>query len=118
MTLPPATDEPRSLFVYGSLLDAAHRASLLGREVGGARARLEGYMRLRARYFYIVKQAGAVVEGLVLDDLDERDFALLDRYEDVPRLYTRATLAVAGGDGAELRCWIYLPTAKLLSACR
>ncbi len=116
MTSRAATDD-RALFVYGSLLDGAHRASLLGGEVAGARARLEGYARLRARYFYIVQRAGAVVEGLVLDGLKERDFALLDRYEDVPRLYTRARVAVVGADGAELRCWVYLPTAKLLAAC-
>ena len=107
----------RALFVYGSLLDGAHRVSLLGREVAGAPARLAGYERLHGRYFYIVKRAGAVVEGLVLEKLSERDFAQLDRYEDVPRLYTRARVVVAGAGGAELRCWVYLPTAELLAAC-
>jgi len=115
MTPTPTIDDG-ALFVYGSLLDAAHRASLLGREVPGALARLAGYERLRGRYFYLVERAGAVVEGLVLEGLNERDFAALDRYEDVPRLYTRAMAVVTRADGTRRRCWVYLPTAKLLAA--
>jgi len=33
----------------------------------------------------------------------------------VPRLYTREKLEVADAGGAMLRCWVYLPTAKLLA---
>jgi hypothetical protein len=54
----PDADGDGALFVYGSLLDAAHRAALLGREVAAAPARLEGYERRRGRYFYIVARAG------------------------------------------------------------
>jgi gamma-glutamylcyclotransferase (GGCT)/AIG2-like uncharacterized protein YtfP len=103
-----------ALFVYGTLLDAAHRTSLLGREVAAAPALLGGYERLRGRYFYIVLRAGAETAGLVLSGLGERDFAVLDRYEALPRLYTREKIEVADAAGAALRCWVYLPTAKLL----
>lgn len=110
----PDADGDGALFVYGSLLDAAHRAALLGREVAAAPARLEGYERRRGRYFYIVAHAGAETAGLVLNGLGERDFAVLDRYEEVPRLYTRAKLEVAdAGRGGTLRCWVYLPTPAL-----
>ena len=35
----PDPDNDGALFVYGSLLDAAHRAALLGREVAAAMTR-------------------------------------------------------------------------------
>jgi gamma-glutamylcyclotransferase (GGCT)/AIG2-like uncharacterized protein YtfP len=109
------TDSDGVLFVYGSLLDAAHRATLLGREIAAVPARLAGYERRRGRYFYIVARAGAEIVGLVLSGLGERDFALLDRYEEVPRLYTRERIEVAdAGGGGTLQCWIYLPTPALL----
>jgi len=111
----PDADGDGALFVYGSLIDATRRAALLGREVAAAPARLEGYERRRGRYFYIVARAGAETAGLVLSGLDERDLVVLDRYEEVPRLYTRAKIEVteAGGTGT-LRCWIYLPAPTLL----
>jgi gamma-glutamylcyclotransferase (GGCT)/AIG2-like uncharacterized protein YtfP len=107
-------DGDGSLFVYGSLLDAAHRATVLGRQVIAAPARLEGYERRRGRYFYIVELAGGETPGLLLNGLGARDFAVLDRYEEVPRLYTRIEIDVAGADGAALRCWVYMPTPALL----
>jgi len=112
----PAATVDEVLFVYGSLLDAAHRASLLGREVTGLPARLEGYARMRGRYFYIVECVGSFTDGLVLTGLNERDFAVLDRYEDAPRLYTRARVEVTSAGDKMLRCWVYLPTAKLLAS--
>ena len=113
MTTPDSNSEG-SLFVYGSLLDAARRVALLGREVAAVPARLRGYKRRRGRYFYIVERASAETPGLVLSGLGERDFAVLDRYEEVPRLYTRAKIEAAGADGAALRCWVYLPAPALL----
>ena len=104
-----------ALFVYGSLLDEARRAEVLGRKVAAARARLAGYERRRGRYFYIVERVGAEITGLVLSGLGERDFALLDRYEEVPRLYTRTKIDAVGADGGALRCWVYLPAPALLS---
>ena len=112
----PDSDSDRALFVYGSLLDAAHRAALLGREVAAASARLEGYERRRGRYFYVVERAGVATPGLVLRGLGENDFAVLDRYEQVPRLYTRVKVDVTSAGGAALRCWVYLPTPSLLAA--
>jgi gamma-glutamylcyclotransferase (GGCT)/AIG2-like uncharacterized protein YtfP len=110
----PDPDSDGALFVYGSLLDAAHRAALLGREVAAAPARFEGYERRRGRYFYIVERAGVETPGLVLSGLGERDFAVLDHYEEVPRLYTRVKVEVTSADGAALQCWVYLPTPSLL----
>jgi gamma-glutamylcyclotransferase (GGCT)/AIG2-like uncharacterized protein YtfP len=105
-----------ALFVYGSLLDEARRVEILGRKVATAPARLAGYERRRGRYFYIVERPGAETAGLVLSGLGERDFAVLDRYEEVPRLYTRTKVEAAGCGGAALRCWVYLPVPALLEA--
>lgn len=100
-----------TLFVYGSLLDAAHRTDLLGREVAATRTRLSGYERHRRRHYYLVAREGGETEGLVLSGLAAVDLAILDRYEEVPLLYTRERIVVLGADGASIGCWIYLPTA-------
>jgi hypothetical protein len=47
----------------------------------------------------------------VLTGLDARDFATLDRYEEVPTLYTREQIEVVGPGDTLIRCWVYLPTA-------
>lgn len=104
-----------ALFVYGSLLDEARRVELLGRKVAATPARLTGYECRRGRYFYIVERGGAETTGLVLSGLGERDFAVLDRYEEVPRLYTRTKIDAVGADGGALRCWVYQPAPALLS---
>jgi gamma-glutamylcyclotransferase (GGCT)/AIG2-like uncharacterized protein YtfP len=102
-----------ALFVYGSLLDTLHRAELLGREIAAAPARIVGYER-RRRHYYLAAREGAETDGLLLSGLGARDFGILDRYEEVPRLYTRERVMVVSADGAAIGCWIYLPTAILL----
>ena len=82
------------VFVYGSLLNRARQRRVLGREVRMLPARLPGYQRGRARYFYIVARPGAETTGAILLGLDARDLAALDRYEEVPDLYTREVVTV------------------------
>src|ERR1700732_4670228 len=103
-----------ALFVYGSLLDEARRVELLGRKVAATPARLTGYECRRGPYFYIVERGGAGTTRPVVSGLGESDFAVLDRYEEVPRLYTRAKVEAAGASGTVLRCWVYLPAPALL----
>jgi gamma-glutamylcyclotransferase (GGCT)/AIG2-like uncharacterized protein YtfP len=99
-----------NLFVYGTLVDAAERAHLLGRPVQARPARLLGYARGQKRYYFVIPRKGAVTVGAILEDLSERDFEILDRYEAVPALYTRERIIVIAADGTETECWIYLPT--------
>jgi hypothetical protein len=99
------------LFVYGSLLDAAHRAEIVGRDVRTAPATLHGFARGRTRHWYLHRRADAATAGLLLFDLTAADFATLDRYEELPTLYTREVVEVAGPGGATMRSWVYLPTA-------
>jgi gamma-glutamylcyclotransferase (GGCT)/AIG2-like uncharacterized protein YtfP len=98
------------LFVYGTLIDPAERARLLGRSVDATPARLTGYARGQKRYFFVAPQPGAVVDGAILEGLKSRDLDTLDRYEDVPRLYTRERIEVVAVDGRSVACWVYLPT--------
>ena len=98
------------LFVYGTLLEAAERVRLLGRQIAVAPASHDGFERGRSRYFYVIRKPGAKVEGAILHSLTPRDFAILDEYEDVPRLYIREPIEVMRVDGRIVRCWIYLPT--------
>ncbi len=108
-----AADESAGLFVYGSLLDSDLRERLLGRAVPGSLTWLPDYERRRGRYYYVVKWDGARTDGLLLQGLPPRDFELLDRYEEVPRLYARERVEVIDEHGASRGCWLYLPTARL-----
>src|SRR5258707_330426 len=99
------------LFVYGSLMNPAERVRLLKRPIEASPARLPGYERGQKRYYFVVKRTGAITDGAILEGLDSRDFAILDAYEEVPRLYIRERIEVFGADGRPLKCWIYLPTS-------
>lgn len=98
------------LFVYGALMNPAERFRLLGRPLAASPARLAGYARGQKRYFFIARQADAITDGAVLEGLSARDLAILDKYEEVPTLYTRERIEVLAADGGKIECWGYLPT--------
>jgi hypothetical protein len=50
------------------------------------------------------------VTGEILSGLLPEDFALLDRYEDTPLLYTRERAQVQNLAGEQVSSWVYLPT--------
>jgi gamma-glutamylcyclotransferase (GGCT)/AIG2-like uncharacterized protein YtfP len=103
-------NDDQRLFVYGSLMDPAERQRLLMRPIEAIPARLTGYVRGRTRHHFVAKQADAVTEGAILEGLSARDLAILDRYEEVPTLYTRERIEVIATDARKIECWIYLPT--------
>jgi gamma-glutamylcyclotransferase (GGCT)/AIG2-like uncharacterized protein YtfP len=103
-------NDDQLLFVYGSLMDPAERQRLLGRPIEAIPARLDGYVRGRRRYYFVAKQADTVTEGAILEGLSARDLAILDQYEEVPKLYTRERIEVVAADARKIECWIYLPT--------
>lgn len=107
-------DEDSTLFVYGSLVDSAHRKEIIGREVDAITASLPDYERGRNIYFFVRRRTGTITQGLVLLNLSPREFDVLDRYEDAPTLYTREKTAVRDESGSTVRCWIYLPTERVL----
>ncbi len=101
------------VFVYGSLLEGARQREVVGRELRMLSARLPGFERRRERYFYIVPDAGAETAGAILLDLDAHDLSALDRYEEVPTLYTREMVTVLTLGGGQITCWCYMPTARI-----
>jgi gamma-glutamylcyclotransferase (GGCT)/AIG2-like uncharacterized protein YtfP len=102
-----------ALFVYGSLLEEAKRQEILGHRVELIEARLCGFERRRARYFYIAPVEGVQTVGMIMLGLSDEDWRRLDAYEKVPRLYTREEIEVATSDGI-VRCWVYLPTPECI----
>jgi gamma-glutamylcyclotransferase (GGCT)/AIG2-like uncharacterized protein YtfP len=106
----PDSNTPLPLFVYGSLIDPVHCAEVLGRFADAVPAVLDQYERGHSRHWYIRRRDGAETHGLLLANLEARDYAILDQYEEVPMLYTRAQVDVTRQDGAVIRCWVYLPT--------
>jgi gamma-glutamylcyclotransferase (GGCT)/AIG2-like uncharacterized protein YtfP len=108
-------DEETTLFVYGSLLDPVRRLQIIGRGVDTLPASIHDYQPGRARYFFIRPRRGISTPGLLLLDLTLEDLRRLDRYEEIPRLYTREKVEVCDEGGQKLRCWAYLPTALTLA---
>jgi gamma-glutamylcyclotransferase (GGCT)/AIG2-like uncharacterized protein YtfP len=103
-------NENEMLFVYGTLVNPAERMRLLGRPIDASPARLAGYTRGQKRYYFIAKQPAAITDGAILEGLTARDLAILDKYEEVPTLYTRERIEVITADDRRIECWIYLPT--------
>ena len=108
-------DEATTLFAYGSLLDPVRREKIIERRIDTIPATLPDYELGRAHYFYICKHPGISTAGLLLLNLTQRDFQVLDRYEEIPRLYTREKVEVFDQSGYPVRCWVYLPTALVLT---
>jgi len=103
------------LFVYGSLLHPVRRAQIIGRRVETVSATIRNYQSGRARYYFIRPHRGISTPGLLLMNLTVEDFRLIDRYEEIPRLYTREKVEVCNEVGQKMRCWAYLPTALTLA---
>jgi gamma-glutamylcyclotransferase (GGCT)/AIG2-like uncharacterized protein YtfP len=108
----PGNHPQTRVFVYGSLLDLGRQRKVVGRELRMLPARLPGFERRRGRYFYIVPHPGVETAGAILLDLDALDLSVLDRYEEVPTLYTREVVTVLTAAGGRITCWCYMPTAR------
>jgi gamma-glutamylcyclotransferase (GGCT)/AIG2-like uncharacterized protein YtfP len=102
-----------ALFVYGSLLQEAKRVEILGHRVEVIEARLVGFERRRARYYFITPAEGATTDGMIMLGLTGEDWRRLDAYEEVPRLYIREEVEVVTATGFR-RCGVYLPTPKCI----
>jgi gamma-glutamylcyclotransferase (GGCT)/AIG2-like uncharacterized protein YtfP len=97
------------LFAYGTLEIPELVRALLGRELAGEPARLEGWERflLRGReYPGVVARPGACTPGVLYGGLDARAFALLDRFEGTR--YERRELPVRSEEGAVLAAQVYV----------
>lgn len=102
-----------ALFVYGSLLEELKRREILGHRVEVVAARLEGFERGRARYYFLIPAEGATTVGMVMLGLTDDDWRRLDAYEEVPILYTREQVEVETAKG-RLWCWVYRPKPECI----
>ena len=100
-----------ALFVYGTLTDPHVVQEIIGRRLPMDDAVLEDFQSVAIpgmSYPAIVAFPGATVEGSLLIGVDERDFELLDCYEDVDDgLYERATASVRTSRGTYIRAFVY-----------
>ena len=98
-------DAMTRVFLYGTLMHPGHRAAVLGREVEGEPAALDGWRRGRAGaepWPTLTPEPGARTEGLAFD-ATPADLARLDRYEGAQGRGPRR-VATSGGDAVA-----YLP---------
>jgi gamma-glutamylcyclotransferase (GGCT)/AIG2-like uncharacterized protein YtfP len=109
----PGNHPQTRVFVYGSLLDSRRQREVTGRELRMLPARLPGFERRRERYFFIVPRTDAETVGAILLGLDALDLSALDRYEEVPNLYTREIVTVLTSGRGEITCWCYIPTQRV-----
>jgi gamma-glutamylcyclotransferase (GGCT)/AIG2-like uncharacterized protein YtfP len=103
------------LFVYGTLTDPACVERVTGRRFQGRPATLHGWARRIGQHGYpeIHPVAGAEVEGLILDEIDDAGLRALDAYEDEGRLYRRLPVSVAV-EGGPIACDVYVSPASRL----
>jgi len=118
--LPPARRLP--LFVYGTLVEVAFAANMLGREPAYEPARLLDFERLELEglpYPAVSETQGETVEGLVYRGLVPEEIERLDAYEGVAEgLYRRIVAHVVAGEpgdpGTPEPAFVYVATEKTL----
>ena len=96
-----------AVFAYGTLRDAEYQRELFGHELPMQPATLADWMPVVAEggYFTIVPAGGETVSGDLLE-LNERDLAIADGWEEVPH-YVRSIVEVIAG-GAPVEAWVYV----------
>jgi gamma-glutamylcyclotransferase (GGCT)/AIG2-like uncharacterized protein YtfP len=95
------------LFVYGTLLDRARRARLVGRDITGVPARLAGWRRVRlpgTPYPTLRRAFRAGVAGVVID-VDAPALRRLAAYEGGRYRLARIAVSTARGNTAAF-AWI------------
>ncbi len=98
------------LFVYGTLLSEKHVRLLLNRLVPTEPATLWNYMKIvpPGAFYFIVKQRGSQVRGLLLKGLTREELARLDAFEDEGNLYYRRVVVVRDSENRRRRCLTYV----------
>lgn len=95
---------PRPVFVYGTLMLPVVQRRVCGRTFDARPATLAGFFRgvvAGERYPSLRPEAGGVVEGRLLDGVDDAALERLDRYEGAR--YERLEVEV---DGAPAWAWL------------
>lgn len=104
-----------NLFVYGTLTDKSRFYELTGKSFVTFPAILKDFRKLNSDrgYPYIVPEKGAVVEGLLIRNVDRRSMQKLDEYEGEGRLYTRKRVTATCGS-KKVCCETYVGNRTVL----
>ena len=99
----------QTLFVYGTLEYPQVVYKLLGTELRGEPAVLNGYARyllVNRPYPGVIRQPEAQVDGVLYHGVTPKYLRLLDRYED--EIYERKQVKVIDSRGQNVDAWVYL----------
>ncbi len=90
------SQEPIHLFVYGTLTDPERVTALTGKQFERVDATLSGFECVNSPlgYPFIRPKTGAVVQGVLLLNIDPVSLVTLDAYEDEGDLYRRQSVVV------------------------
>ena len=90
------SQEPIHLFVYGTLTDPERVTALTGKQFEWVDATLSGFECVTSSlgYPFIRPKSGAVVQGILLLNIDPLSLVKLDAYEDEGDLYRRQSVVV------------------------
>jgi Gamma-glutamyl cyclotransferase, AIG2-like len=109
-------------FFYGTLMDAAVRAAVLGRDLPAAAvkaAELAGWHRVRRRgatYPVLVPAASSRTDGIAVDGLTAEDGERLARFEGPDYRLGRVTLALR--PRGRIAAWAFLPVTPAIADSR
>jgi gamma-glutamylcyclotransferase (GGCT)/AIG2-like uncharacterized protein YtfP len=94
------SQEPIKLFVYGTLTDPERVTALTGKQFERVDASLSGFERVNSPlgYPFIFPKPGAIVQGVLLFNIDPASLVQLDAYEAEGELYRRQSVEVEVAD--------------------
>jgi gamma-glutamylcyclotransferase (GGCT)/AIG2-like uncharacterized protein YtfP len=94
------SQESTHLFVYGTLTDPERVTALTGKQFERLDARLSGFEQVNSPlgYPFILPRPGAMVQGILLLNIDLASLVQLDAYEAEGELYRRQTIVVEAAD--------------------
>jgi len=94
------SQEPTQLFVYGTLTDPERVTALTGKQFERIDATLSGFERVNSPlgYPFILPRPGAIVQGVLLLNVDPASLVQLDAYEAEGDLYRRQPVVVEVAD--------------------
>jgi len=98
-----------NLFVYGTLKDESILKDLIGRIPKKIKARLYGYKKYNVKgeeYPGIKKEKGGIVSGFLLLNLTQKEFEILDDYEEDE--YIRIIENIKVKEGKYYKAFVYV----------
>lgn len=97
------------LFVYGTLKEDNRVHAVTGKTFPKTPARLSGFRLVQSKGFYpyIVPSEADVVEGLLLEEVDEASLRRIDEYEGEGGFYRRVAVRVSSVWG-EVEAFVYV----------